>query len=363
MNTDADPYKHYLQQEEFLSEGNNHAECVQSSVSSENETTTPFPELCDSGTANIEKKDSQQAVENAIDKNVVVSSGAAQPLPPIETSPVNNSGNELLSESGKKVEQTSKQTARSQHKRKQVKFNWIDQLILVPQQSSTPSKYRSNIPKGTSEFRYGDKMFTINIEKIDKSEKLDSGNFGSVSRVKIEGLPNDCMAIKIASALRILHKKGIIHRDIKPDNMLINKDAIVKLCDFGVSVDLNEDSDSFFDGGTESYRPSCPQSSPSIQDDMWSLGISLLEIINNQHPFHNECLNDLPFKLLKWKPEIPSRVSDEIQQLIRDLLQLNPEKRPPSYDDILNRPVISSMPQMPSNDERDFAHRIIEKIS
>ncbi|CAF1311409.1 unnamed protein product [Rotaria sp. Silwood1] len=332
-NTDADPYKYHLHQEELPSESDNHAECAEPHVSPENETTTLFPELCASGIVNIpaETEDLQQAVENAVDKKLLILPGAAQPLTPIVTLLVNNFGNEQLSESGKEARQVIERNERSRQvsvnddrqgiasRRRRRKLSFIDKLILAPQQPSTPSEYRSNIPKGANKFTYDGKVFTVNIDEFDNSAELGSGSFGAVRQVMIKGLPNDCMAVKIVSALRILHTERIIHRDIKPDNMLINKNGIVKLCDFGVSVDLNENPDFFFDGGTESYRPPRPQFPSSIQDDMWALGISLLEIINGQHPFYNVDPNALPFKLPYWEPKVPTTVSNEMQQLIQDL--------------------------------------------
>ncbi|CAF3858786.1 unnamed protein product [Rotaria sp. Silwood1] len=395
-NTDADPYKYHLHQEELPSESDNHAECAEPHVSPENETTTLFPELCASGIVNIpaETEDLQQAVENAVDKKLLILPGTAQPLTPIVTLLVNNFGNEQLSES--EARQVIERNERSRQvsvnddrqgiasRRRRRKLSFIDKLILAPQQPSTPSKYRSNIPKGTNKFTYDGKVFTVNIDEFDNSAELGSGSFGACATngKQVNGRTSEDIELSImekvasnntpyivnyycaiVSALRILHTERIIHRDIKPDNMLINKNGIVKLCDFGVSVDLNENPDFFFDGGTESYRPPRPQFPSSIQDDMWALGISLLEIINGQHPFYNVDPNALPFKLPYWEPKVPTTVSNEMQQLIQDLLKRNPEDRPRSYDDILHRSVISNMPQIPSNDERDFVRRIIDKIS
>ncbi|CAF1258637.1 unnamed protein product [Rotaria sordida] len=165
----------------------------------------------------------------------------------------------------------------------------------------------------------------------------------------------------IASALYILETKQIIHRDVKPANMLINKNAVVKLCDFGICGDLTEKLDFRTVEGTFEYLPPDPEPD-AIHDDMWALGISSLEIVSGQHPFTDWIPNEIPFKILNWEPTVPMTVSYEIQQLILHLLKRNSQERPHSYIDILNKSFICNVLQTPSNDECDFVRGVIEKI-
>ncbi|CAF3883610.1 unnamed protein product [Rotaria sp. Silwood2] len=122
----------------------------------------------------------------------------------------------------------------------------------------------------------------------------------------------------ITSALNELQKEQIIHRDVKPANMLINKNAIVKLCDFGICVDLSEKLDFCTVAGTLEYLSPSPEPC-AIHGDMWALGISLLEIVSGQHPFADWQRNDIPFKILEWIPTVPTMASIEIKQLILHL--------------------------------------------
>jgi len=125
-------------------------------------------------------------------------------------------------------------------------------------------------------------------------------------------------SLQIAFALQYLEIKEIVHRDIKPANMLINNNAVVKLCDFGISRTFSErefEEDRIL--GTVNYMPLTL--SHTIQDDMWALGISLLEIINGKHPFADWDSYGIYFGILRWIPSVPATVSDDIQELILQL--------------------------------------------
>jgi serine/threonine protein kinase len=115
-----------------------------------------------------------------------------------------------------------------------------------------------------------------------------------------------------------LEIKQIVHRDIKPANMLINKNAVVKLCDFGISRTFSErkvEEDRIL--GTANYMPLTL--THTIQDDMWALGISLLEIINGKNPFHDWNSYGQAFGILRWTPSVPTTISVDMHELILQL--------------------------------------------
>ena len=123
--------------------------------------------------------------------------------------------------------------------------------------------------------------------------------------------------------------KQIIHRDIKPANLLINKDAIIKLCDFGISRsftqmnayfnNLNDEQFCFLSPllHTEYYMP--PTIKGNIQDDMWSLGITLIEIILGRNPFHSWTSNQRYNQIIIWQPSFPQFISNQMKQIILNL--------------------------------------------
>src|SRR5690242_7486485 len=99
--------------------------------------------------------------------------------------------------------------------------------------------------------------------------------------------------------------------------MLINQSAVIKLCDFGISRDFTENTPAGGIIGTDKYIP--PSRQRTIQDDMWALGISLLEIVSGKHPFADFDPREKYVKIFTWKPSVPITISDDMQELILHL--------------------------------------------
>jgi len=107
--------------------------------------------------------------------------------------------------------------------------------------------------------------------------------------------------------LSYLERKGLAHRDIKPHNILINEDSIVKLCDFGISISLEElKLETTPEKGTELYIP--PRRARDIQDDMWALGLTLLEVLDGKNPLASNKYN--------FTPHISNQISVEMRYCI-----------------------------------------------
>ena len=116
---------------------------------------------------------------------------------------------------------------------------------------------------------------------------------------------------QVSNGLHAAHEKGLVHRDIKPGNIMITPDGKVKVTDFGIVSLQNEESDITKTGsvlGTASYiSPEQAQGKPvSIESDLYSLGTVLYELITGKAPFSGDSPISTATKHLTEKPEKPS---------------------------------------------------------
>ena len=116
---------------------------------------------------------------------------------------------------------------------------------------------------------------------------------------------------QVSGGLHAAHQKGLVHRDIKPGNIMITPDGKVKVTDFGIVSLQNEESDITKTGsilGTASYiSPEQAQGKPvSIESDLYSLGTVLYELITGKAPFSGDSPISTATKHLTEKPEKPS---------------------------------------------------------
>ncbi len=142
---------------------------------------------------------------------------------------------------------------------------------------------------------------------------------------------NDVLFIgaQVSSGLQAAHSKGLVHRDIKPGNIMITPEGKVKVTDFGIVSLQNEESDITKTGsilGTASYiSPEQAQGKPvSKQSDLYSLGTVLYELITGRPPFEGDTpiatatkhITDKPEKLSVIRPDIPKGVENAVLKLL-----------------------------------------------
>jgi len=134
---------------------------------------------------------------------------------------------------------------------------------------------------------------------------------------------------QVSSGLHAAHQKGLVHRDIKPGNIMITPDGKVKVTDFGIVSLQNEESDITKTGsvlGTASYiSPEQAQGKPvSIESDLYSLGTVLYELITGKAPFSGDSpistatkhLTEKPEKLSTYRKDLPKGVENAILKLL-----------------------------------------------
>lgn len=163
------------------------------------------------------------------------------------------------------------------------------------------------------------------------------------------------IAIQIGSALSTAHKAGIIHRDIKPDNVMIRQDGIVKVLDFGlakVSLKPNDiDSEantreklSTLHGvvmGTPNYMSPEQTRGKKIdtRTDIWSFGVSFYQMLTRKLPFQGETTSDIIASILKSEPppltQFVPDISPELERITLKALRKSRRERYQTIDEFL----------------------------
>ncbi len=152
-------------------------------------------------------------------------------------------------------------------------------------------------------------------------------------------LPIEIMAdmiLKCAEALDYAHRQGVIHRDIKPRNILLRGDRDIKISDFSIAIltspDL-ADTQVVAPMGTPKYM--APErlldDAATNQSDLFSLGIVMYELLTGHHPFEAESIASLTHKIINDEPEPPGKfrpgIPESFEEITLHLLMKNPHDR------------------------------------
>ncbi len=148
---------------------------------------------------------------------------------------------------------------------------------------------------------------------------------------------------QICEGLKCAHEAGIVHRDIKPQNIIINKDGRVKILDFGLAklkgvTQLTKESSTL---GTVHYMS--PEQAKGLEvdhrTDIWSLGVVLYEVLSGQFPFRGDYEQAVIYSILNETPEslsgVISEVPGEVENLLNKLLEKDPEQRPQNVSELI----------------------------
>eukprot|EP01104_Vermistella_antarctica_P002448 TRINITY_DN12692_c0_g1_i1.p1 TRINITY_DN12692_c0_g1~~TRINITY_DN12692_c0_g1_i1.p1 ORF type:complete len:442 (+),score=157.22 TRINITY_DN12692_c0_g1_i1:237-1562(+) len=173
-------------------------------------------------------------------------------------------------------------------------------------------------------FQTDDKLYMI-LDYINGGELFyhlkKEGRF-SEERVRM-------YAAEIALALLHLHQFDIVYRDLKPENILLDSEGHIKITDFGLSKELqNEEGTHTFCGTPEYLAPEVLKGQGhGTAVDWWSLGTLIYEMLTGLPPFYSQNINIMYQKILNGELRFPSYVSPEAQHLLTGLLTRDVSKR------------------------------------
>ena len=151
------------------------------------------------------------------------------------------------------------------------------------------------------------------------------------------------VAKQIASALETAHRNNIIHRDIKPHNIIITEDGIAKVTDFGIAKAVSNSTITAFGttiGSVHYFSPEHARGGyTDAKSDLYSLGVVLYEMVTGKLPFDADTPVSVALKHMQEKPKEPIEVNPNVpkavNKIIMKALQKDPNLRYQSATDML----------------------------
>jgi len=134
---------------------------------------------------------------------------------------------------------------------------------------------------------------------------------------------------QMLQALHYLHRRGVLHRDLKPDNIFVNKDEEIKVMDFGLAKqEKDQITQSNTIEGTINYMaPELFKGEPASEaSDLFAVGVIVYEIMVGQHPYEANTITERIVKIMTHTPDF-SAIPDDFVPWLETILQKDPTKR------------------------------------
>ncbi len=146
--------------------------------------------------------------------------------------------------------------------------------------------------------------------------------------------------LQLVDVVAFAHERNIIHRDIKPGNILVKSDGSVKLLDFGIAKELKADLYSATSVGTKPFMaPEQIMGKSEKRSDLWALGVLMYQLYTGYLPFYDELEKEMMEKILEAEPDSPREYNEDIhpaiEAVILRLLQKDPDRRYQSAQELL----------------------------
>ena len=150
------------------------------------------------------------------------------------------------------------------------------------------------------------------------------------------------IAIQIASGLESAHKKGIIHRDVKPQNVVISKNRVAKITDFGIARAISSNTKNISVIGTVHYisPEQAKNDKLDFRSDIYSLGCTMYEMITGKIPFEGDTAVAIIMSHIKENIKLPSldnkAIYKSLEKIILKATRMNPDDRYQNMGELIN---------------------------
>jgi len=247
------------------------------------------------------------------------------------------------------------------YKARDIKLNREVAIKLLPERLATRSEERERLKK---EARAAAALNHPNIATVYAVEDVDEQMFIVMEYVEgrelKEMIESETLRLNealdliegISDGLKTAHSKGIIHRDIKSNNIIVTSDGTAKIMDFGLAKIKGESGITKVGMAVGTVAYMSPEQLRGLRvdnrSDIWSLGAVFYEMLTGELPFKSDYDAALVYSIINEEPLEPGRLAHsipyELDSIVMKMLEKNPERRYASVEDFVR-------------DVRDFRRR------
>jgi serine/threonine protein kinase len=149
--------------------------------------------------------------------------------------------------------------------------------------------------------------------------------------------------VRVCEALAYAHQHNVVHRDVKPANIMVTKEGVVKVVDFGIArlTDMSMTQPNMMIGSRAYMSPQLYKGERAdARSDIWAVGVSLYELLAFKRPFTGDSEAELMFHIIYEKPEdlmgLSPECTEELAAIVSNMLEKKSEDRYQSMDDLLH---------------------------
>ncbi len=149
--------------------------------------------------------------------------------------------------------------------------------------------------------------------------------------------------VRVCDALAYAHQHNVVHRDVKPANIMVTKEGVVKVVDFGIArlTDMSMTQPNMMIGSRAYMSPQLYKGERAdARSDIWAVGVSLYELLAFKRPFTGDSEAELMFHIIYEKPEdllgLSPECTEELMPIVSKMLEKKSEDRYQSMEDLLH---------------------------